>query len=132
MAALEETDDSAAGGGPDEDQHSALLAEIAGADDETAGYDAEFGQHLSHWANDAGAGAVVAAPAASEIAVPPVEEGAAGTGSPSPAVASETSEDEGGSRLYQTTKRALLRESAGVRAYHVSVVACSRTFELTV
>jgi len=46
--------------------------------------------------------------------------------------ASETSEDEGGSRLYQTTKRALLRERAGVRAYHVSVVACSRNFELTV
>eukprot|EP01046_Picozoa_sp_COSAG06_P036409 COSAG06_NODE_4011_length_4663_cov_7.007230_3_plen_439_part_00 len=88
VAALEETDESAAGGGPDEDQHSALLAEIAGADDETAGSDAEFGQHLSHWANDAGAGAVVAAPAASEIAAPAVvEEGAAGAGSPAPAMA---------------------------------------------
>jgi hypothetical protein len=88
VAALEETDDTAAGGGPDEDQHSALLAEIAGADDETAGSDAEFGQHLSHWANDAGAGAVVAAPAASEIAAPAVvEEGAAGAGSPAVAEA---------------------------------------------
>lgn len=70
VQAMDEVDGSVDGGEAVEmGSHDALLSEIAGADE----IDREFGQHLSHWATDAGA-ADTKEGSPVQVSAPPMQE----------------------------------------------------------